>query len=85
MMLIMSIIAMVLALICYSVGVWGEKISGKLTKFNLSFFWIKGLIWNILLLDLTSISYFALMNSFILFDTKSIFFDFFTEYLSKKR
>lgn len=39
-MLIISIISMVLALICYSIGVWGERISGRLMKWNLIFFWI---------------------------------------------
>lgn len=40
MLLTMSIITMILALICYSIGVWGEKISGRLSKWNLIFFWI---------------------------------------------
>lgn len=40
MLLSVSIVAMVLALLCYSIGVWGEKISGKLKVWNLSFFWI---------------------------------------------
>lgn len=44
-MLIIAIIAMMLALICYSIGVWGEKIVGKLTRFNLMFFWI-GLVFD---------------------------------------
>jgi len=42
-MLIFSIAAMTLALIFYSIGVWGEKLSGGLKKWNLSMFWI-GLI-----------------------------------------
>jgi uncharacterized repeat protein (TIGR03987 family) len=34
-----SIAAMVLALVLYSVGVWGEKIVGRLMTWQLYFFW----------------------------------------------
>ncbi len=66
MMLIMSIIAMVLALICYSIGVWGEKIAGKLTKFNLSFFWI-GFIF-----DTTGTTMMSIMSESFKFDIHGI-------------
>ena len=39
-MLLFSIIAMISALIFYSIGVWGEKISGSLNRKNVIFFWI---------------------------------------------
>jgi len=39
-MLLFSIIAMMSALIFYSIGVWGEKISGRLSLANVIFFWI---------------------------------------------
>lgn len=38
-----AIIAMVSALTCYSIGVWGEKIVGRLKGWHVAFFWI-GLI-----------------------------------------
>jgi uncharacterized repeat protein (TIGR03987 family) len=34
-----SIVAMVLALVLYSVGVWGEKLVGRLMLWQLYFFW----------------------------------------------
>jgi uncharacterized repeat protein (TIGR03987 family) len=34
-----AIVAMVLALVLYSVGVWGEKIVGRLMIWQLYFFW----------------------------------------------
>lgn len=40
MLLSVAIVTMVLALLCYSIGVWGEKITGKLKVWNLTFFWI---------------------------------------------
>ncbi|MGF7060142.1 HsmA family protein [Brassicibacter mesophilus] len=45
MLLILAIIAIILALICYTFGVWGEKLSGRLDKTNLAFFWI-GLVFD---------------------------------------
>ena len=39
-MLLFAIIAMLSALTFYSVGVWGEKISGRLSPGNVIFFWI---------------------------------------------
>jgi len=42
-MLFSSIVIMTLALLFYSLGVWGEKISGGLKIWNLLMFWI-GLI-----------------------------------------
>lgn len=39
MLLIISIVSMILALISYSIGVWGEKLSGGLKPWNLVFFW----------------------------------------------
>lgn len=39
-MLLFAVIAMISALIFYSIGVWGEKISGRLTSVNVFFFWI---------------------------------------------
>ena len=38
--LMISIAAMVLALTCYSIGVWSEKFAGKLKAWHLVFFWI---------------------------------------------
>lgn len=38
-LLIVAIIAMVLALTFYSLGVWGEKLSGGLKGKHLAFFW----------------------------------------------
>jgi uncharacterized repeat protein (TIGR03987 family) len=35
-----SITLMMSALLCYSVGVWSEKIAGKLKAWHLIFFWI---------------------------------------------
>lgn len=37
--LVWALICMTLALICYSPGVWGEKLSGRLEPFHLGFFW----------------------------------------------
>jgi len=42
-MLATAIIIMTLALLFYSIGVWGEKLTGGLRIWNLSMFWI-GLI-----------------------------------------
>jgi len=39
-MLIYAIISMISALIFYSIGVWGEKFSGRLSPVNIVFFWI---------------------------------------------
>jgi uncharacterized repeat protein (TIGR03987 family) len=38
-MLVPAIITISLALVFYSVGVWGEKLSGRLSWFHLGFFW----------------------------------------------
>ncbi len=38
--LLTSIILMVSALLCYSVGVWSEKFAGQLKAWHLIFFWI---------------------------------------------
>lgn len=35
----LSIVAMFLALACYSIGVWGEKLVGRLRPWQLWFFW----------------------------------------------
>ncbi len=39
-MLLYAVISITLALIFYSVGVWGEKIQGTLKKWHLVIFWI---------------------------------------------
>jgi uncharacterized repeat protein (TIGR03987 family) len=39
-MLIYAIITITLALIFYTIGVWGEKIQGRLRKWHLIIFWI---------------------------------------------
>ena len=39
MLLAYAIIFMFLALICYSTGVWAERLSGKLKLWHLAFFW----------------------------------------------
>ncbi len=39
-MLVFAVIAITLALICYSIGVWAEKISGQLKAWHILFFWI---------------------------------------------
>ena len=39
-MLVFSIVAIVSALICYSIGVWSEKFQGMLKSWHLVFFWI---------------------------------------------
>ncbi|MBN2619325.1 MAG: TIGR03987 family protein [Spirochaetales bacterium] len=44
-MLFTAIIAMTLALIFYSAGVWGEKLSGGLKIWNLVMFWL-GLVFD---------------------------------------
>jgi len=38
--LFLSVVFIVSALICYSIGVWSEKLSGKLKGWHLVFFWI---------------------------------------------
>ena len=38
-MLVFAIITISLALVFYSIGVWGEKLSGRLSWFHLAFFW----------------------------------------------
>lgn len=65
-MLIASIIAMILAFSCYSIGVWGEKLSGKLTMRNLVFFWI-GLVF-----DTTGTTMMSLMSDEFTFDVHGI-------------
>jgi uncharacterized repeat protein (TIGR03987 family) len=44
-MLVYAIISMNLALLFYSIGVWGEKIQGTLKKWHLYVFWI-GLVFD---------------------------------------
>lgn len=39
-MLIVAVVAITSALVCYSIGVWSEKISGRLKAWHLVFFWI---------------------------------------------
>jgi len=39
-MLIYAIISITLALIFYTIGVWSEKIQGKLKKWHLAIFWL---------------------------------------------
>ena len=38
--MILSTIFIVLALVCYSIGVWSERISGRLKPWHLLFFWL---------------------------------------------
>ncbi len=45
MLLIISVISMIMALMCYSAGVWGEKLSGRLSLRHLAFFWT-GLVFD---------------------------------------
>lgn len=66
MMLTMSIIAMILALICYSIGVWGERISGRLKKSNLIFFWI-GFVF-----DTTGTTIMSIMSEKFQFDIHGV-------------
>lgn len=65
-MLTTSIITMILALTCYSIGVWGEKLSGRLNKRNLIFFWI-GFIF-----DTTGTTIMSLMSDKFTFDIHGI-------------
>ena len=46
MLLVYAIIFMFLALLCYSTGVWAERLSGRLKPRHLTFFWT-GLIFDI--------------------------------------
>jgi uncharacterized repeat protein (TIGR03987 family) len=39
-MLIYAIISITLALVFYTIGVWSEKIQGKLKKWHLTIFWL---------------------------------------------
>lgn len=39
-LLIVAIVAMLLALSMYTIGVWGEKIVGRLKPWHLIFFWV---------------------------------------------
>lgn len=39
-MLMLAIITITFALIFYTVGIWGEKLSGTLKKWHLVFFWL---------------------------------------------
>jgi uncharacterized repeat protein (TIGR03987 family) len=43
--MIVSTILMVLALICYSIGVWSERIAGRLKAWHVVFFWL-GLVFD---------------------------------------
>ncbi|MBC8492387.1 MAG: TIGR03987 family protein [Chloroflexi bacterium] len=43
--MILSTILIVLALICYSIGVWSERIAGRLKAWHVVFFWL-GLIFD---------------------------------------
>ncbi|MEA3453948.1 MAG: HsmA family protein [Candidatus Caldatribacteriota bacterium] len=45
MLIICAVILMFLALICYSVGVWAERLSFRLKLWHLAFFW-SGLIFD---------------------------------------
>jgi len=45
MLIICAVILMFLALICYSVGVWAERLSCRLKPWHLAFFW-SGLIFD---------------------------------------
>ncbi len=65
-MLFSSIIIMTLALVFYSSGVWGEKLSGGLKPWNLSLFWI-GLI-----LDSTGTTMMSFMSGRLTLDLHSI-------------
>jgi len=38
--ILLSIIIITLALVCYSIGVWSEKFAGRLKMWHLVFFWI---------------------------------------------
>lgn len=38
--LVAAIVLMVLALTCYSIGVWSEKLAGTLKLWHLAFFWL---------------------------------------------
>jgi uncharacterized repeat protein (TIGR03987 family) len=38
--LIIAVITIVSALVCYSIGVWSEKFAGRLKPWHLIFFWI---------------------------------------------
>ncbi|HWQ47213.1 MAG TPA: HsmA family protein [Longilinea sp.] len=38
--LIVAIVTISLALVCYSIGVWSEKFAGRLKPWHLVFFWI---------------------------------------------
>ena len=38
-MLTLAVLTISLALVFYSIGVWGEKFSGRLSWFHLGFFW----------------------------------------------
>lgn len=45
MMLVFAIITITAAFICYTIGVWGEKLKGSLNLQHLVFFWI-GLVFD---------------------------------------
>ena len=40
-----SISVITLALVCYSIGVWSERLAGKLAPWHLAFFWL-GLVFD---------------------------------------
>jgi len=65
-MLIIAIISMTLALLFYSVGVWGEKLGGGLKPWNLSMFWI-GLFF-----DTSGTTLMTFISSSIKFDVHAI-------------
>ncbi len=44
-LLFVAITAMILALTCYTIGVWGEYFAGKLSRWHLAFFWM-GLLFD---------------------------------------
>lgn len=46
-MLVYAIISITLALIFYTIGVWSEKLQGKLKRWHLAIFWI-GLVFDTL-------------------------------------
>ena len=59
MLIIYAVVLMFLALTCYSVGVWAERLSGPLKSWHLAFFWFG------LLFDTSGITVMSIMsNSF---------------------
>jgi len=65
-LLIIAIISITLALVFYSIGVWGEKLSGGLKIWNLSLFWA-GLVF-----DTTGIALMSVISETTKFDIHTI-------------